>query len=140
MQRHLEKSQRTLLSANNIDRHRPNSSDPSRKSLTLPPSFANSNAVIIKLAEEIASRSKELEGDVTLPMRPPSSSTSQDLWLPDIFQFSSAILNPEEKFASKPQMPFTPSEPRVDRNESLNFDYGALFVDAVEENSFMAWF
>jgi hypothetical protein len=65
---------------------------------------------------------------------------SQESWLPDIFQFSSAILNPEEKFASKPQMPFTPAKPRVDQNESLNFDYGALFVDSVEENSFMAWF
>jgi hypothetical protein len=65
---------------------------------------------------------------------------SQDSWLPDIFHFSSAILNPEEKFASKPPMPFTPAMPRVDQNESLNFDYGALFVDSVEENSFMAWF
>jgi hypothetical protein len=74
--------------------------------------------------------------------RPSSSSTSQDVWLPDIYHFSSAMLNPEDSFsfARKPVMPFTPSAPRVDENESLNFDYGALFVDAVEENSFMAWF
>jgi hypothetical protein len=110
-------------------------------SIPLPPSFANSHPTIIKLAEEIASRSKELEEGDALALQPPSPSTmSQDLWLPDIFQFSSTILNPEEEFALKPEMPFTPSVPRVDQNESLNFDYGALIVDAVEENSFMAWF
>lgn len=142
LQRHLEKAQRILLSANNVDRFRSNHSV--GRSITLPPSFASSHATIIKLAEAIASRSNEFEGDCAsqaMTLRPPSpSAMSQDSWLPDIFHFSSAILNPEEKFASKPQMPFTPAIPRVDQNESLNFDYGALFVDSVEENSFMAWF
>ena len=98
------------------------------------------HVALVKVADQVAWYTRELDRPHIPSLRPPCVGMSQASWVPDIYHFPSAMLSPEEKFASKPPMPFTPSLPRINENESLNVDSGALFVDAVEENSFMAWF
>ncbi|KAH7870935.1 uncharacterized protein C8R40DRAFT_1055685 [Lentinula edodes] len=63
-------------------------------------------------------------------------------WLPDIYSFSTVDgIGVENRYkpALAPPTPFMPSSPRVDENEKVNFEYGALTTD-LEETSYMAWF
>ncbi|KAJ3892799.1 hypothetical protein GG344DRAFT_44607 [Lentinula edodes] len=63
-------------------------------------------------------------------------------WLPDIYSFSTVDgIGVENRYkpASAPPTPFVPSSPRVDENEKVNFEHGALTTD-LEETSYMAWF
>ncbi|KAF9523896.1 hypothetical protein CPB83DRAFT_862092 [Crepidotus variabilis] len=136
IQRHYEKSRRLLVNANNIERIP--YPDPGQADQVLAQQFSGAHRSIIEVAQRItvASRADSQH------YGPAGYRTPAEVYLPDIYHFSSNVLQPlnPEDFASKPKMPFTPSSPRVDQNESLNFDYGALFSDNVEENSFMAWF
>jgi hypothetical protein len=63
--------------------------------------------------------------------------------MPDIYQYASAGVGVEERYtgaqAQTQPTPFIPSSPRVDQNDTFNFDHGALMVD-LEETSYMAWF
>ncbi|KAJ4481960.1 hypothetical protein J3R30DRAFT_3286103 [Lentinula aciculospora] len=63
-------------------------------------------------------------------------------WLPDIYSFSTIDgIGVENRYqlASAPPTPFMPSSPRVDKDEKINLEYGALTTD-LEETSYMAWF
>ncbi|KIK57141.1 hypothetical protein GYMLUDRAFT_98786 [Collybiopsis luxurians FD-317 M1] len=80
------------------------------------------------------------------PTRPlPHRSQNPPTWLPDIYAFHSVGVGVDEKysyrekFASAPPTPFMPSSPRVEKDERINLDHGALMTD-LEETSFMAWF
>jgi hypothetical protein len=61
--------------------------------------------------------------------------------MPDIYQYTSVGVGVEERYtgAQAQPTPFIPSSPRVDQNDTFNFDHGALMVD-LEETSYMAWF
>ncbi|KAJ3733329.1 hypothetical protein DFJ43DRAFT_995462 [Lentinula guzmanii] len=62
--------------------------------------------------------------------------------LPDIYSFSTVEgIGVENRYkpASAPPTPFMPSSPRVDKDEKINLEHGALTTD-LEETSFMAWF
>lgn len=61
--------------------------------------------------------------------------------MPDIYQYAIAGVGVEERYtgAQAQPTPFIPSSPRVDQNDTFNFDHGALMVD-LEETSYMAWF
>ncbi|KAJ4491601.1 hypothetical protein C8J55DRAFT_450236 [Lentinula edodes] len=63
-------------------------------------------------------------------------------WLPDIYSFSTVDgIGVENRYKppSAPPTPFVASSPRVDENEKVNFEHGALTTD-LEETSYMAWF
>ncbi|KAJ3862360.1 hypothetical protein EV359DRAFT_45366, partial [Lentinula novae-zelandiae] len=63
-------------------------------------------------------------------------------WLPDIYSFSTVDgIGVENRYKppSAPSTPFVRSSPRVDENEKVNFEHGALTTD-LEETSYMAWF
>jgi hypothetical protein len=76
---------------------------------------------------------------------PASSETDPraagESWMPDIYQYASVGVGVEERYtrAQAQPTPFIPSSPRVDQNDTFNFDHGALVVD-LEETSYMAWF
>jgi hypothetical protein len=72
------------------------------------------------------------------------AETHGDAHLPDIYHFNSNGLGVEDGFpgikvAVSQESPFTPSVPRIDGSESVNFDFGALSTE-LEDTSFMAWF
>ncbi|KAF8630842.1 hypothetical protein AX17_005201 [Amanita inopinata Kibby_2008] len=108
--------------------------------LDLLPSFQNVHPSLVQFAEQIKytspARLSSFNG-----AHNPEPNPSSEAWLPDIYQFSSAGMDVEERytFASAQPTPFIPSSPRVAENETFNFDHGALTVD-LEETSYMAWF
>ncbi|KXN83107.1 hypothetical protein AN958_01778 [Leucoagaricus sp. SymC.cos] len=72
--------------------------------------------------------------------------------LPDIYHFSSSLVDIDERYGFTPisvtgsssssrktQNFFVPSSPRIAEDEKFNFDHGAL-TSELEETSYMAWF
>ena len=118
----------------------------------LPESFSNVHHHLVRYAEQIkfttAPNPYHLHHQTTnlLPYPLPVSSETDpravgESWMPDIYQYASAGVGVEERYtcAQAQPTPFIPSSPRVDQNDTFNFDHGALMVD-LEETSYMAWF
>jgi hypothetical protein len=126
----------------------------------LPDSFSNVHAYLVRYAQQIkfpappnpyhphhqttAQHNLFSHPQSGIPL-PASSATDPiatgESWMPDIYQYTSAGVGVEERYtrAQEQPTPFIPSSPRVDQNETFNFDHGALMVD-LEETSYMAWF
>ncbi len=71
-------------------------------------------------------------------------SNEAAMWLPGVYEFTSAGMGPEDRHtfqAAAPTvpLPFSPMDPRVGKHETVNFDHGAITVD-LTETSYMAWF
>ncbi|KAF8895147.1 hypothetical protein BD779DRAFT_1608834 [Infundibulicybe gibba] len=113
----------------------------------LSPSFTGVHHALTRYAEQICDTATTQ--DVAPASSNPHSPQSHlvppihvsDAWLPDIYRFNSAGVGIDERysFASARPTPFIPSSPRIDENETFNFDHGALTAD-LAETSYMAWF
>jgi len=120
----------------------------------LPESFSDVHPYLARYVEQIKFTAAPVPQDYQyhttgqrgLQSRPqagaPDPRTAGESWMPDIYQYASVGVSVEERYGARAQAqptPFVPSSPRVDENETFNFDHGALMVD-LEDTSYMAWF
>ncbi|KAK0439848.1 hypothetical protein EV421DRAFT_1818820 [Armillaria borealis] len=117
--------------------------DPSKgtggSNVVLPSSFNDAHPSLCQYAEQIMSTP-------ALPVPQMYASHLRNVedertWLPEVYRFHSAGITVDDhyNFASAPPTPFSPSDPRVGKHETVNFDHGAITVD-LSDTSYMAWF
>lgn len=142
-----EKSRRVYVQWRNTLPQGGNDQQPSQTSsgthALLPPSFINAHPSLSRYAEHIKVTTPSTAlADFSSPARENNKLDSPTpAWLPDVYRFNSSGVGIDERysFATAPATPFMPSEPRVAKNESFNFEYGALTAE-LEDTSYMAWF
>ncbi len=107
--------------------------------VVLPSSFNDAHPSLCQYAEQIMSTP-------VVPTPQMYASHLQNVedertWLPEVYRFHSAGITVDDhySFASAPPTPFSPSDPRVGKHETVNFDHGAITVD-LSDTSYMAWF
>ncbi|KAF9049458.1 hypothetical protein BDZ89DRAFT_1032938 [Hymenopellis radicata] len=112
----------------------------------LPPSFVGAHSSICQYAEQIMSTPSISEASSRVYVSHLQTAVSNEaaMWLPGVYEFTSAGIGPEERHtfqAAAPvvPLPFSPMDPRVGKHETVNFDHGAIAVD-LTETSYMAWF
>ncbi|KAK0464414.1 uncharacterized protein EV420DRAFT_1627400 [Desarmillaria tabescens] len=112
---------------------------PGASNVVLPPSFTDAHPSLCQYAEQIMST--PVSPVSRMYVSHPQNVEDERTWLPEVYRFQSAGITVDDRynFASAPPTPFSPSDPRVGKHETVNFDHGAITVD-LSDTSYMAWF